>query len=62
MTNSTNELLLTSEEAAKILNIPLLAIGQLVWEHRLVPVYVDGFRRYDVEQLKHDEDLLRRLR
>jgi hypothetical protein len=58
----TNRDTISLEAAAKMLNIPVLAMGQLIFENQLIPATLGTVYLDDVIALKDDEDLLRRMR
>lgn len=48
--------ILTFEEAAKRLDIPPLAIGQLIFDRKLIPVGTDEIHSADIEDLRTTEE------
>ncbi len=44
---------MNSDQVAQYLNIPLVAVGQIVFDGRLVMKSFDQFQRSDVEQLSN---------
>jgi hypothetical protein len=48
---------MSSKEVARYLNIPIMSVGQLVYENILLPIGYDNFLLEDIEHIRNRVNL-----